>query len=77
MEEQMKELLERYNYHHFGHCNCDGFPTDKYRAGDFELRLREKKNLFKIKRLGHSITGWESVSNLQQTLQNIHQNVAV
>lgn len=68
----MKDLLERYNYHHFGHCNCDGFPTEKYRAGDFELRLRINKNLFRIKRLGHSITMWEPTSSLENVLKNIH-----
>ena len=73
----MKELLERYNYHHFGHCNCDGYPTEKYRAGDFEIRVRESKNLFKIKRMGQSITKWESLQLLQQTLQNIHTYAAV
>lgn len=73
---KMKELLLRYNYAYTGNCNCEGFPTEKYSNGDYQLRIRVKKELFKMKHLGRSVTQWIPTNQLEQTL-NYHHNVAV
>lgn len=66
----MKELLERYGYSYVGNCNCDGFTTQKYKRGDFQLRVRTGKNLIKIKKGGHSITQWVPIDLLPIILEN-------
>ena len=71
----MKELLERYGYTYEGKCNCEGFGTDKYKNGDFHLRIRTNKNLFKIKFEGRSLQQWIPIKLLPQTLSNIHVQV--
>ena len=72
----MKELILRYGYSDAGKCNCDGFPTDKFIKGDYQLRVRTSKSMFKIRHQGRSVTQWIPVSKLQEALNNIH-NVAV
>lgn len=73
----MKELLQRYGYSPDGNCNCDGHQTDKYRKGDYQIRIRIRQNKFKIKKEGFSLTIWESTNKLQETLQNLSSHVAV
>lgn len=68
----MKELLIKYGYEYTGSCHCEGFPTDKYKNGDYQVRLRPKKELFKMKYLGRSITQWISTNMLEQTLNHYH-----
>lgn len=71
----MKELLLQYNYTYDGHCHCDGFPTEKYKLGDYQLRIRTKKELFRIKYMGRTITQWIPIGKLEETLNNYHAAV--
>jgi hypothetical protein len=71
----MKELLTRYGYTYEGSCHCDGFPTEKYKSGDYQVRIRNNKNLFKIKKGGRSITQWVPASQIETALNNIHNAV--
>ena len=70
----MKELIERYGYKFIGNCHCDGFQTSKYSKEGYELRIREKKNMFKLKLAGRSLTMWIPLDTLAQTLLNTHQH---
>lgn len=72
----MKELLTKYNYTFSNSCNCDGFYIEKYNNGEYQVRLSEKKRIFKIKHKGRSITGWIPTDKLSETLQNIHEKTA-
>lgn len=71
----MKDLLSRYGYTFSGNCNCDGFATEKYINDEIQLRIRTKKDVFKMRRYGRSITQWIPINLLQQTLSNIHATV--
>lgn len=73
----MKELILRYGYTYTGNCNCEGFSTEKYINGDYLLRLRVKKEMFRIKHKGRSLTQWIPQGKLQETLSNIHNTVNV
>ncbi len=72
----MKELLERYEYKYSGACHCDGYQTDKYDKESYQLRIRVKKNTFKIRKNGLSVTQWIPIHMLEQTLKS-HHNVAI
>lgn len=72
----MIELLKRYGYSYEGQCHCDGFQTEKYRNGDFQIRIRQRRNQFRIKKDGRTITQWVPADQLQTALNNIH-NVAI
>jgi len=69
----MKETLLKYGFHFIGACHCEGFATDKYGKGDYEVRTRDKKGLFKFKHLGRSKTLWIPSEQLEQVLKNINQ----
>lgn len=71
----MKELLQRYGFTYEGNCQCDGFQTEKYKNGEYQLRVRVRKDQFKIKKGVISITIWNPLKDLQQTLQNITSTV--
>lgn len=71
----MKELLQRYGFTPDGSCQCDGFQTEKYRNGEYQLRVRVRKDQFKIKKGGISLTIWNPTKDLQQILQNITSTV--
>lgn len=73
----MKDLLQRYGYTYDGNCHCDGFQTDKYKNGDYQLRIRTRKDQYKIKKCGRSITLWVDIKTMEETLKNIHSNVAI
>lgn len=72
----MKDLLQRYGYKYDGTCNCDGHHTEKYSKDDYQLRIRTKRNQFKLKRGNHTLTAWAMIATLENTLNNVH-NAAV
>jgi hypothetical protein len=68
----MTDLLLQYDYKPDGKCHCDGFPTDKYSKGDYQLRIRKTKGTFKIRYQGRSLTQWIPVSKMEEALKNTH-----
>lgn len=68
----MNPALTIHNYRPNGKCHCDGFTTDKYINGDYEVRVRKKAGTFKIKHHGSSITSWIPVGQLENKLNEIH-----
>lgn len=73
----MKELLSKYGFKSDGTCQCDGHHTEKYKKDEFEVRIRTRSNLFKIKHGGRSMTQWVPTNKLQESLQNLSVNVAI
>lgn len=72
----MKELLTQYGFTFDGTCQCDGHHTEKYKKGNFQVRIRTRSNQFKIKHGGHSMTQWVPANKLSESLQNVVKNVA-
>lgn len=72
----MTEILTRYDYKSSGSCHCDGYQTDKYDMGNYQLRIRVKKETFKIKKNGNSVTQWLPITMLEETLKT-HHDVAI
>jgi hypothetical protein len=68
----MNDLLTKYNYSPSGKCNCDGFSTDKYKNGDYQLRVRTRHQTFRVKEGGRSLTGWVPIAQMENVLKNIH-----
>lgn len=68
----MKEILQQYEYVSSGKCHCDGYPTDKFTKGDYQLRIRTIKGTFKIRYQGRSVTQWIPVSKMEEALKNTH-----
>lgn len=73
----MKELLEKNGYIYAGNCHCDGFLTEKYHYKSYQCKIRVKKNMFKIKENGHSITQWVPIHKLEETLKGIETKASV
>ena len=72
----IKELMILYGYRFTGTCHCDGYTTEKYRNGDYELRWRKAKYQFRIKRNNRELMQWQPLTKLEQELKNIHAEVA-
>jgi hypothetical protein len=68
----MIDLLLQYGYTSSGKCHCDGFPTDKYSKGDYQLRIRKTKGTFKIRYQGRSLTQWIPVTKMEEALKTTH-----
>lgn len=68
----MKQLLAKYNYTYSNSCNCDGFYIEKFNNAEYQVRLSERKGIFKIKHKGRSITQWMPVSKIEETLKQYH-----
>ena len=73
----MSELLKKYGFIYAGNCHCDGYLTEKYHYKSYQCKIRIKKNTFKIKENGHSITQWVPIHKLEETLKHITADVAV
>lgn len=69
----MKQILTQYNYTYSNSCNCDGFYIEKFNNGEYQVRLSERKGIFKIKHKGRSITQWVPIDRIDETLNNIHK----
>lgn len=65
----MTELLKQYGFDFKGSCSCDGVYSEKYRKGDYEVRWRKRKGIFKIRRFGVSLTGWIIESEIENYLK--------
>lgn len=66
----LKELIEQYGFTFAGNCHCDGQQTDKYDKGDYQLRVRVKKNTIKLKKSGRSVTQWIPVTQLPSIIES-------
>lgn len=73
----MNETLKKYHFTYEGNCHCDGYLTEKYHYKSYQCKIRIKKETFKIKENGHSITQWVPLNKLEETLKNIIQDVAL
>jgi hypothetical protein len=62
--------LSQYGFEYTGSCHCDGVHTEKYRAGEYEVRLR--KHSFRIRKKGHTITQWIPMARLIDTISDLH-----
>lgn len=72
----MKQTLSQFGYSPAGSCHCSGFHVDKYEKDDYQLQHSERREIFKIKKGGRSITQWVPVSKIEETLNSVH-NVAL
>jgi hypothetical protein len=72
----LKELIEQYGFTFVGNCHCDGQQTDKYDKGDYQLRVRVKKNTIKLKKSGRSVTQWIPVTQFPSII-NSFPDVAI
>lgn len=72
----MLNLLEQHGYTYTGKCHCDGVETEKYSSGPYEIRVRVRAQIFKVKQNGRSITQWIPISKLEDSLK-LYSNVAV
>ncbi len=62
--------LKPYGFEYTGSCNCGGVHTEKYKSGEYELRLR--KQSFKVKKGGISITGYRPIIKLIETISELN-----
>lgn len=68
----MKQILSQFGYTPAGSCHCDGFYVEKFEKDDYQIKYSERREVFKIKKGGRSITQWVPVSKIEETLNNIH-----
>lgn len=66
----MRDILEQYGFTFAGNCHCDGYQTDKYNKGDYQLRVRVKKNTIKLRKGGRSVTQWIPVTQLPSIIES-------
>jgi hypothetical protein len=71
----MIDILTNYGYTYIGQCHCDGSLTEKYGNGDYEVRVKVRKRLFKIKHAGRSKTMWIPETKLEESLKQIHLSI--
>lgn len=72
----MNGLLIQHGFTFDGTCQCDGKLTEKYRKGEYQVRIRVRTNQFKLKHSGRSMTQWVPLAKLQESLENVIANVA-
>lgn len=54
----MIDTLIQYGFTYSRSCRCDGFKTDIYKNGVYEVKVRKGRNTFKIRQHGISRTGF-------------------
>lgn len=67
----MKDIFLQYGFKYEGSCHCDGYQSDKYRKGNYQVRHRVKRREFKVKKDGRTITQWITENKLIETLETI------
>jgi hypothetical protein len=66
----MRIDLAQYGFTYTGSCNCGGSHTEKYRSGQYDLRVR--KFSFKVKKNGITIASWKPISKLIETIHDLN-----
>lgn len=61
--------LSEFGFVYAGSCNCDGSHTEKWKKGEYQLRIKQTR--FKIKQNGVTIKSWTPIDQLQTELQNV------
>lgn len=64
--------MSTYGFHYVGSCHCDGYYTEKYKNGDYLLKLRSGR--FKITKDGITVHKWDQLINIVSTIAEIHNN---
>lgn len=67
----MTELFKQYGFEYTGSCQCDGRHTEKFRKGGYEIRVRIRNEVYKVKLDGRSQTQWNPLSMLEGSLKII------
>lgn len=65
------EILTKHGYLATGTCRCDGYYTHKFRKGSYEVRWRKSKFTFRVRYRHDSITEWQNISLLENTLNEL------
>lgn len=60
----------QYGFEYTGSCNCGGVHTEKYRNGDYELRV--SKHTFKIRNKGITVSAWLPLIKLIETISELN-----
>jgi len=67
----MTEILSKYGFKYSGSCNCNGVFTQKYKKGDYLVRVRKNRYKFMIQKGGKSTTIWLPTAELENKLNEI------
>lgn len=69
----IEEALIKHGYRYAGNCNCDGFNTAKYNAGDYQLKWRKNRYVFRMYLKRSPVIEWTSVSEVENYLNKLHE----
>lgn len=71
----MNDLLIKYGYNQSGVCNCDGHHTHKFKSGNYEIRWRKNRYLFRVREGKDYITEWLPIAQAENKLSEIHATI--